>query len=241
MIEARELHKSFRKKLAVKGVSFTAADGCVTAILGPNGAGKTTSLRMLYGIITPDSGKASVDGKEVSSRSSEAQERLGVLPDTYGLYTRLTAREHLSYFGSLHGIRAKALQARVDYLLGLFDMGDIADRPAQGFSLGERMKVMLASALVHDPPNIVLDEPTRGLDIMTTRVVRTLLRNFKQEGKCIIFSSHVMQEVSALCDRIIIISGGEVVANGSPDELLKITGQSDLEEAFIDLIGARTK
>jgi sodium transport system ATP-binding protein len=241
MIEARELRKSFKTKLAVKEVSFTAADGCVTAMLGPNGAGKTTSLRMLYGLLTPDSGRASVDGREVSSRSSQAQERLGVLPDTYGLYTRLTAREHLSYFGGLHGLTTKTLEARVEHLLSLFDMGDIADRRAQGFSQGERMKVALASALVHDPPNIVLDEPTRGLDIMSTRAVRTLLRHFKQEGKCVIFSSHVMQEVSALCDRIVIISGGEVVANGSPEELLKTTGQSDLEEAFIDLIGARTK
>jgi sodium transport system ATP-binding protein len=239
MIEARDLRKSFRKKLAVRGVSFTAADGSVTAILGPNGAGKTTSLRMLYGLLTPDSGSASVDGFAVSSRSSEAQQRLGVLPDTYGLYTRLTAREHMSYFGSLHGLEKRALHTRIEHLLQLFEMSDIADRPAQGFSQGERMKVALASALVHDPPNIILDEPTRGLDIMSTRAVRSLLLHLKKQGKCIIFSSHVMQEVTTLCDRIVIIAGGEVVANSTPEELLRDTGQSDLEEAFMDKIRAR--
>ena len=185
---------------AVNGVSFTAGDGRVTGLLGPNGAGKTTTLRMLYGVMRRDAGTISVDGIDASKQPLAAQARLGVLPDVYGLYPRLTAREHIRYFGELHGLSAATLAERTEELFELLDMKHIADRRAAGYSHGERTKVALARALVHEPQNVLLDEPTNGLDVMSTRAVREIVRKLRAEGRCVLFSSHVMQEVSALCD-----------------------------------------
>jgi sodium transport system ATP-binding protein len=237
MIEVTNLHKRFGAVTAVEDVSFRAEDGVVTGLLGPNGAGKTTTLRMLYTLIRPDRGSARVDGVDVAQRPLEARKAMGVLPDTRGLYPRLTAREHARYAGELHGLSGAGLEKRVQELIELLDMKDIADRRTEGFSQGERMKVSLARALVHGPRNVLLDEPTNGLDVMSTRAVRTLIRRLKQEGHCVLFSSHVMQEVAALCDRIVVVARGRVVAEGSPEELRTRTGKDSLEEAFVTVIG----
>jgi sodium transport system ATP-binding protein len=237
MIEVENLHKRFGAVTAVEDVSFTAADGVVTGLLGPNGAGKTTTLRMLYTLIKPDRGSARVDGIDVAHKPMDVRRAIGVLPDARGLYPRLTAREHARYAGELHGLGGKALDERVDELVELLEMKDIADRRAEGFSQGERMKVALARALVHGPKNVLLDEPTNGLDVMSTRAVRTLIRKLKAEGRCVLFSSHVMQEVAALCDRIVVVARGRVVAEGTADELRARTGKESLEEAFVAIIG----
>jgi len=237
MIEVRNLHKRFGAVTAVEDVSFSAADGVVTGLLGPNGAGKTTTLRMLYTLIRPDRGSALVDGMDVATHPMDVRRAIGVLPDARGLYPRLTAREHARYAGELHGLSGAALEKRVDELVELLDMKDIANRRTEGFSQGERMKVALARALVHGPRNVLLDEPTNGLDVMSTRAVRTLIRRLKSQGHCVLFSSHVMQEVAALCDRIVVVARGRVVAEGTPEELRTRTGKESLEEAFVSVIG----
>jgi len=223
---------------AVDGVSFTAADGEITGLLGPNGAGKTTLLRMLATLMIPDAGSARIDGHDVVRDRYAVRRRIGVLSDARGLYPRLTARENIRYYGALHGLSGAALEARIDELVGALGIAGIADRRAQGFSQGERMKVAIARALVHDPQTILLDEPTNGLDIMSIRALRDLLRGLRAEGKCLLFSSHVMQEVSALCDSIVILGRGRVVATGTAAELLAQSGQSSLEEAFVRLLGS---
>jgi sodium transport system ATP-binding protein len=237
MIQVERLHKRFGKVVAVSDVSFAAPDGAVTGLLGPNGAGKTTTLRMLYGLMSPDEGRVLVDDIDVAADALAAQARLGVLPDNSGLYPRLTAREHIEYFGRLQGLDEAVLARRAEELIESLDMRAIAERRVQGFSHGERVKVALARTLVHDPRNILLDEPTNGLDVMSTRAVREIIRRLRAEGRCVMFSSHVMQEVAALCDRIVIIAQGRVVAQGTPDELRAQTGHQDLEEAFVQLSG----
>ncbi len=237
MIEVRNLERRFGDVLAVNGVSFTAADDRITGLLGPNGAGKTTTLRTLYGLLRPDAGAVAVDGVDAVADPIAVQRLIGVLPDAHGLYVRLTAREHLRYVGELHGLDAATIASSVDRLVALLDMGEIIDRRIEGFSTGERRKVAIGRALVHDPPNLMLDEPTSGLDVMSTRAMRDLIRQFPADGKCVLFSSHVMQEVSALCDDIVIIARGRVVARGTPAELCRNAGEDDLEEAFVRIIG----
>ena len=237
MIVIDGLSKRYGTVTAVDGVSFRAEDGKVTGLLGPNGAGKTTTLRMLSSLVRPDAGRALVDGVDVGQRPHEALARLGVLPDGRGLYPRLTAREHLEYFGALHGLSPLASRGRIEHLVRLLDMTAIIDRRVVGFSQGERTKVAIARALVHDPRNVVLDEATNGLDVMSTRAMRTVIRELASQGRCILFSSHVMQEVSELCDHIVVFAAGRVVADGSPDSLRAATGESNLEEAFMKIIG----
>jgi sodium transport system ATP-binding protein len=237
MIRVEDLRKRFGSVTAVDGISFAAADGAVTGLLGPNGAGKTTTLRMLYALMRPDEGRISVDEVDAVADPQRAQARLGVLPDVSGLYPRLTPREHIEYFGHLHGLSGQALKQRMNELLQLLDMQGIADRRTQGFSHGERTKVALARALVHDPRNVLLDEPTNGLDVMSTRAVRDIIRRLRGAGRCVLFSSHVMQEVSALCDTIIVIARGRIVASGTPDQLRQQTGHENLEDAFVALVG----
>jgi len=237
MIRAEGLRKQFGAVKAVDGVSFTAPDGAVTGLLGPNGAGKTTSLRMVYGLMKPDEGQIEVDGINLLADTKAAQVRLGVLPDVSGLYPRLTAREHIHYFGRLQGLPKAELEDRTRRWLEVLDMGDIADRRAAGYSHGERTKVAIARALIHNPQNILLDEPTNGLDVMSTRAVREVIRRLRGEGRCVLFSSHVMQEVSALCDRVVVIAKGRVAAEGTPDDLRALTGQQNLEDAFVALAG----
>ena len=237
MIRVTGLAKRFGSVQAVDGVAFEARDGLITGLLGPNGAGKTTTLRMLYGVMKPNAGDIHIDDVDAVASPQEAQARLGVLPDGFGLYPRLTAREHIQYFGELHGISGSQLRERAEELIKLLDMQRIADRRTGGFSHGERTKVALARALVHSPRTVLLDEPTNGLDVMSTRAVRTIVRRLRDSGHCVLFSSHVMQEVSALCDAIVVIAQGQVVARGTPDELRRQTGHDNLEDAFVALAG----
>ena len=242
MIIANDLHKSFKTKTgkvtAVDGVSFTAHDGQITGLLGPNGAGKTTTMRMLYTLMTPDRGTVTVDGIDAARDPVAVRRALGVLPDARGVYKRLTARENIAYFGELHGLSSKQIAERTKALSDALDMGDILDRQTEGFSQGQRTKTAIARALVHDPRNVILDEPTNGLDVMTTRGLREFLKQLRGEGRCVVFSSHIMQEVAALCDRIVIVARGEVVASGTADELRALTGEDNLEDAFVKAIGS---
>ncbi len=242
MLICENLSKQFKTKTglvkAVDGVSFRAEDGQITGLLGPNGAGKTTTLRMLYTLMRPDTGTVSVDGVDIFKDAEAARRRLGVLPDARGVYKRLTARENIEYFGRLHGMDEALIRERTSRLVAALGMEEILDRQAEGFSQGQRTKTAIARALVHDPKNVILDEPTNGLDVMTTRGLRHFLQQLKSEGRCVVFSSHIMQEVAALCDRIVIIAKGRVVAQGTPDELRALTGESNLEEAFVKAIGS---
>jgi sodium transport system ATP-binding protein len=237
-LELRDLHKSYGPVQAVQGVSFTAADGQITGLLGPNGAGKTTTLRMLYTLVKPDRGAVLVDGIDAYVDPIAARQRLGVLPDARGLYKRLTARENIEYFAALQGLPPDLARTRIDALVKALDMQDIVDRRTEGFSQGQRVKTAIARALVHDPRNIVLDEPTNGLDVLATRSLRRFLQQLRADGRCVLFSTHIMQEVAALCDRVVIIARGRVVASGTPDELRAQAGESQLEEAFMRLSGA---
>ncbi|OHE89003.1 MAG: ABC transporter ATP-binding protein [Lysobacterales bacterium RIFOXYA1_FULL_68_6] len=229
MIIANDLHKSFKTKTgtvtAVDGVSFTAHDGQITGLLGPNGAARRV-------------GNVTVDGIDAARDPVAVRRALGVLPDARGVYKRLTARENIAYFGELHGLSSKQIAERTRALSDALDMGDILDRQTEGFSQGQRTKTAIARALVHDPRNVILDEPTNGLDVMTTRAMRGFLRQLREEGRCVIFSSHIMQEVAALCDRIVIIAKGTVVAAGTADELREQAGEDNLEEAFVKVIGS---
>jgi sodium transport system ATP-binding protein len=237
MIEIRGLRKNFGTVEAVRDVSFSAGDGTVVGLLGPNGAGKTTTLRMLSGLMRPDAGTIRVDNADVVVDPIGAQRHMGVLPDSRGIYPRLTPMEHIEYFGRLHGIDGPALTVRARALVTRLGLNEVADRRASGFSQGERTKVALARALVHQPRNVILDEPTNGLDVMSTRAMRDLIRGLRRDGCCVLFSSHIMQEVSALCDRIVVIAQGKVAADGTPDELRSLTGRDNLEDAFVVLSG----
>lgn len=237
MIRVENLQKKFDSVTAVNGVTFTAADSAVTGLLGPNGAGKTTTLRMIYALMKPDSGGIFVDDVDAVANPQLAQARLGVLPDVSGLYPRLTPREHIYYYGQLQGLSGDLLKQRAESLFRRLDMGSIADRRAGGFSHGERTKVALARALIHEPQNVLLDEPTNGLDVMSTRAVRDIIRRLRDEGRCVLFSSHVMQEVSALCDSIIVIAAGRIAAAGTADQLREMAGKESLEDAFVALAG----
>jgi len=252
MIDIQDVHKQFvaqsggslfkrgarRVVHAVQGVSVKAANGRITGLLGANGAGKTTTLRMLAGLFPPDRGQISVDGIAVKDDALKALSRMGILGDAHGLYPRLSARENIVYFGRLQGMSTEAANARAEDLARLLDMGAILDRRADGFSQGERMKTALARALVHDPANIVLDEPTNGLDVLATRALREALRWLRSPeggGKCIVFSTHIMQEVEQLCDEVVIVSKGRSVAHGSVPDLIGQAGEARFEDAFVKL------
>jgi sodium transport system ATP-binding protein len=244
LIEAQSLAKRFEARrpgaadvFAVRDVSFRAPDGAITGLLGPNGAGKTTTLRMISTLVAPSGGRALVDGLDAAQDPLGVRSRIGMLSDARGLYARLTARENISYYGALRGLSGEAIEAAIERMSEWLDMKPLLDRRTDGFSQGERMKVAIARTLVHDPPNVMLDEPTNGLDVMTTRSLREVLRRLRETGKCVLFSSHVMQEVSALCDEIVIVARGAVVASGRARELLAASGCDNLEDAFVHLTG----
>ena len=237
MIEIKNLYKAFGSVVAVDGATFSARDGEITGLLGPNGAGKTTTLRCLYTLMKPDRGQVLVDGVDAATDPLAVRRNLGVLPDARGLYKRLTARENIAYFGRLHGLDDATIRQRSAAAIAALDMADIADRRTEGFSQGQRVKTAIARALVHDPKNVILDEPTNGLDVMATRAMREFLLRLKSEGRCVLFSSHIMQEVAALCDRIVVIAKGRVVADDTPQALRERTREANLEDAFVKLIG----
>ena len=240
MIEVQNLSKAFDdgRVKAVDGVSFAARDGEITGLLGPNGAGKTTTLRMLYTLMKPDAGRVLVDGIDAAFDPLAVRRRLGVLPDARGLYKRLTARENIDYFAHLQGVDPATLASRREALVEALDMRDILERRTEGFSQGQRVKTAIARALVHDPKNVILDEPTNGLDVMATRGMREFMHKLRAEGRCVLFSSHIMQEVAMLCDRIVVIARGRVVADETPAALRAQTGRDNLEDAFVAIIGS---
>ena len=244
MIEVQGLAKRFtqgwgrsaRSVVALQGISFIAADACITGLLGANGAGKTTTLRCVAGLLVADAGRVVVDGIDVGRDPRAVLARLGVLSDARGLYPRLTARENIVYYGRLHGLSADAADARAALLAEVLEMRALLDRRTEGFSQGERMKTALARALVHDPSHIILDEPTNGLDVLATRSLREALRRLRDEQrKCIIFSTHIMQEAERLCDQVVVVAGGRSVAEGSVAALQARTGQADFERCFVQL------
>ena len=237
MIEADNLRKTFGLVTALDGLEFVARDGEVTGLIGPNGAGKTTALRILYTVMRADSGQARVDGLDTVTQRREVQHRIGVLADSRGLYPRLTAREHIRYYGRLHGMGGEGLERRIDEVMDSLVMTDFADRRAKGFSKGQVRKVALARALVHEPQNLLLDEPTNGLDIASSRALHRMIRDIRDRGRCVLFCSHIMQEVAAISDRIVVIARGRVVGQGTPDDLLRQTGKNNLEEMFLALTG----
>ncbi len=236
MISVTGLHKSFGEVKAVDGISFDAQDGRITGLLGPNGAGKSTTLRVLYTVLKPDSGSATIDGVDVVTQDLEARRRIGTLPHSAGLYPHLTARENIAYYAALYDMPPERAEERIEQVIAQLDISDFADRRTKGFSQGQRTKVALARALVHEPQNVILDEPSNGLDVMATRSLRDSIRELKAAGKCILFSSHVMQEVAHLCDEIVIIAEGKVAIHDSAEGICRRTGCDDLEDAFVKAI-----
>ena len=238
MIKVSNLHKSFGKVKAVRGISFEVGDGEITGLLGPNGAGKTTTLRMLYSLLPPDEGEIRIDGLDPTKDAMAIKRTLGVVPDSRGLYTRMSARENIAYYGELHGMSGKDINKRVEELADTLDMADFIERRTEGFSQGQRVKVAIARAMVHRPQTVLLDEPSNGLDVMSTRALRRYILSLKDAGHSVILSTHIMQEVAALCDRIIIIANGQIAADGGAHELLEKSGCDSLEDAFVRLIGS---
>jgi sodium transport system ATP-binding protein len=237
MIEVHEVRKQFGAVQALGGVSFTARDGQITALLGPNGAGKTTLLRTLVGLLRRDHGSVSIDGVDPEQDPLAVRRNIGFLTDQFGLYERLSTREYLTYFGELNGMDGAALRQRIEEVSALLQMDDILERRTKGFSQGQRIKAALARTLLHRPRHLLLDEPSRGLDVMSTRALRHALAALRADGCCVIMATHVMQEVSHLCDDVIVIAKGHTVAQGSPEDLCRRTGIANLEDAFVSLVG----
>jgi|SRR5450830_456600 len=237
MIEVQDVTKHFGKVQALAGATFTARDGHVTALLGPNGAGKTTLLRMLVGLLRRDAGRIAVDGIDPGIDPMTVRRSIGFLTDQFGLYEKLTTREYLHYFGELNGMDRPTLARRVDEVTALLALEDILERRSKGFSQGQRIKVALARTLLHRPRNLLLDEPSRGLDVMSTRALRQALAALRADGCCVIMATHVMQEVTNSCDDVIVIANGRTVAQGTPQSLCERTGIASLEDAFVKLVG----
>ena len=237
MIKVTNLHKSFGDVKAVRGISFEVRDGEITGLLGPNGAGKTTTLRMLYSLLPPDEGEIRIDGLDPTKDAMAIKRTLGVVPDSRGLYTRMSARENIAYYGALHGMSRKIIDSRINELVETLDMADFIERRTEGFSQGQRVKVAIARAMVHSPQTVMMDEPSNGLDVMSTRALRRYILSLKEAGHSVVLSTHIMQEVAALCDRIIIIAKGKIAANGTAQELMEQSNCDSLEDAFVHLIG----
>jgi sodium transport system ATP-binding protein len=238
VITVRQLSKSFGKVEAVRQISFDARDGEITGLLGPNGAGKTTTLRMLYSLLPPDAGEIRIDGLDPTREAMEIKRTLGVVPDGRGLYGRMTARENIAYYGQLHGMSRSAISERIATLVATLDMDDFIERRTEGFSQGQRVKVAIARAMIHEPQTVLLDEPSNGLDVMSTRALREYILGLKAQGHSVVLSTHIMQEVAALCDRVVIIARGRIAADGTQEELLERSGSRTIEDAFVRLIGS---
>ncbi len=248
-IRARDLCKNFQdpergRIEAVSEVNLTCVPGEIYGLLGPNGAGKTTTLRMLSTILAPTSGSAEIDGVDVQKDPLEARRRIGFLSTSTGLYPRLTARETLQYFGKLHGLLGEQLDERVEQLIAAFDMSSFAEGRCESFSTGQKQKVSIARAVLHDPPVLILDEPTTGLDILASSAMIDFIEDRRSHGACILLSTHIMSEAERLCDRLGVIHGGRLLAEGTQAELLEKTGEAYLDAVFMKLVreaeGARS-
>jgi sodium transport system ATP-binding protein len=237
MIDVEGLAKHFNGVRAVDGVTFAAREGEVLGLLGPNGAGKTTTLRLLATVLRPTAGSAKVGGYDLLTDPAAVRATVGVLPEYWGLYGRLTPREHLRYFGRLHGLAGESLEKRIEEVVALLEIEGYADRRCEPFSKGMKQKVALGRALIHNPHHLLLDEPTAGLDVMSVRSVRDLIARFREEGRCLILSTHILGEAERLCTRLAIIQRGRIIACGSPEELVRQTGEASLEGAFVQLLG----
>lgn len=249
MIVVDSLSKAFKKKgrrrrgedhyvKAIDDVSFTAADGQITGLLGSNGAGKSTTLRILATLMQADSGNASIDGYDIRATPLSVRQSIGFMPHNAGIYPRLTARENVRYYANICGVQSDQTESRINQLVEMLDMQGFIDRRGDGFSQGQKTKVGLARALVHSPQTLILDEPTNGLDVMATRGLRKIIREIADQGHCVLFSSHIMQEVEALCDHISIISDGRIAISGSHEDILQKTLRSNLEDAFVAAVSA---
>ncbi len=240
MIEIKDLKKHYGKNgeiKAVDGISFDCPDGQITGLLGPNGAGKTTTLRMIAALIKPMGGTVIVDGHDVTTDAKKVRSLLGVQSDMLGVYPRLTPREQFRYYGRFYGLKGTELGDRIQAVIKELTMEEIADRRAGGFSRGQRQKIVLGRALIHDPHNIIMDEPTTGLDVMAVRDTRQRIRDFREQGRCVLFSTHYMDEAERLCDNIAIIVKGKIVAFGTPAKLMAQAQKDTLEDAFVELAG----
>ena len=236
VIDVKDLNKVFNNLKAVDKVSFRVEPGEVYGLLGPNGAGKTTTLRILATLIDADSGTATVAGYDVQREAEAVRRSIGVVNGGMGLYDRLTGREVLHYFGSLYDMKRQAIEARIEDLDTLLELGDTLTRRTGGFSTGMRQKIVIARALLHDPPVIFFDEATSGLDVFARRAVLDFIRSYPSAGRAVIYSTHVMSEAEELCDRVGILYRGRLMAEGSVDELKKVGGRDSLEGAFFSLI-----
>lgn len=240
-IEANGLEKTYHDPQrgtvqAVRGIDLDCRSGEIYGLLGPNGAGKTTTLRMLSTILAPSAGSARVAGVDVAADPLEVRRRIGFLSGSTGLYPRLTARETLEYFGRLHGLEEDALQERVDELLDRFRMRPFQDGRCEGLSTGQRQRVSIARAVVHDPPVLILDEPTTGLDILASSDMIEFIEARRGAGRCVLFSTHILSEAERLCDRIGVIYQGKMLAVGTKEQLRERTGQTWLEDVFRALV-----
>ncbi len=236
MIEFRNLTKSYGGVCAVEGLSLVVESGEVYALLGPNGAGKTTALRCLATLQMPTSGTAFVGDADVRELPLVARARIGFLAASMGLYERLTPVELLEYFGRLHGMEGPALDSRVAELVGLFGITSFASQRCGTLSTGQAQRVSVARALVHDPPALILDEPTMGLDVLSGEVIYRFIERERERGKAIVFSTHQMAEVDLLADRVGVLSCGRLVAEGTPASLIERTGERNLAHAFLALV-----
>jgi sodium transport system ATP-binding protein len=240
-IEARGLVKSYvdprRGRVeALRGLDLDCAPGEIYGLLGENGAGKTTTLRILSTILAPTAGRARIDGVDVAVDPLEARRRIGFLSGTTGLYPRLTPRETLRYFGKLHGLQGAELDARVEELVAAFAMASFADGRCEGLSTGQRQRVSIARAVLHDPPVLILDEPTTGLDVLASSAMIDFIESARAGGTCVLFSTHVLSEAERLCDRIGVLHAGRLLASGTLDELCARTGKVWLEDVFRALV-----
>jgi sodium transport system ATP-binding protein len=238
MIEVKQVFKTFGDFTAVNGLSFAVGRGEVVGMLGENGAGKTTTLRMIATVLKPTRGEIVVDGMNTVQQAAEVRKRIGILfGGETGLYDRLTARENIAYFGRLYGLERREIEKRTKELAERFGMTGYLDKRVGGFSKGMKQKTAIARALVHDPSVVLFDEPTSGLDITSANVIRQLIREFQEEGRTVIFSSHIMSEVERLCDRVVILHRGTLKYNGTLDALYEQSGSRDLDRIFMEMVG----
>ncbi len=242
MIQVSALTKTFKDKKrglvrAVDGVSFTCAPGEVYGLLGPNGAGKTTTLRLLSTALRPEAGTAVINGVDVSENPQKVRSQIGFLSGNTGLYGRLTPMEMVSYFGRLYGMNTSLIKERMDRIFSMLDMHSFAGRRCEKLSTGMKQKVSIARSVIHDPPAMIFDEPTTGLDVISSRTIVEFIRQCRKEGKTVIFSTHIMSEARRLCDKVGIIHKGKMYADGTIDEILTQAGCDNLEDAFIKIVG----